>query len=1181
MKISSVDFPSELLGALRDRRLVIFAGAGVSMGKPAKLPDFKCLVSAISQGTGCQLRDEESEDQFLGRLEDDEIDVHAIAAEILQRNSCREIPRPTSLHIDLLRLHAQPEFVRLVTTNFDDLFEDAAAEHFDSAPEVFRAPALPLGWNFYGIVHLHGTSDRPESMVLTDGEFGRAYLVEGWARRFLVELFRRFSVLFVGYSHSDTIMHYLSRALPGRQSMTRFALVKNDEIEMSRWRRLGIVPVPYPKHPEDDHSALNEGVRALADYATRGLIGWRSEITKLAENPPPVDEEAASIIDDALQDPTRTRFFTRAATDAKWIEWLDRRNHFKPLFEGGELFEQDVELAQWLADSFARQHPTELVLLIARHNTQLHPNFWSRIAQIVSSQDDFPLSDKLLSQWVSLLLTTAAIPLHYVDLSRLAALCARRGLFAHLVEVFDALTAPRLTLNQASLLYTQQENTAPRLDILLTLMASSEHWIKRLWEEAIATHLEHIAQPLLARVTRRLSDRHQTYITWQHGSSNFDPENFRRHAIKPHEQDQFFRPVDVLVDAARDCLESLVSNLPNAVARWCDEFANAQAPLLRRLVLHGLSTRNDLTPDDKCEWLLRHMDIHDLPAHHEMFQIAHQIYRDLGDNQRRALIQTIRAYRYPRDEDADLRTARHHFDWLHWLHLADPDCALLAQELEDVTGEYPGFQPREHPNLTHWMGRLVRVDDETPWTVEELLMRPVAEWISDLLSYEPADPMASGRTGLLLCIEQAATQEFEWGLDLSDRLINAARWATDLWDALLRAWSKSELSDEQRQEVLGRLRATELHKAHVRSIARFLCAFTNPSPNLELNESIRLANQLATDLWDHLHGTEPDGTEFHDWLTRAINHPAGDLSQFWINSLWLSRNGQRHVHAAPNEPYRSALSRIVEDQSVIGTLGRCVLCRSLAFLLDADEPWTTEHLIPLFDVEYGLPDSTAAWCGFLYGNTTNPAIEALKPKFLTATSRLETDFQERGLAERFVEAYTYVVFFHVHDPLPDWIPALLRNVDADGRRTFAWNIGHYLRQLDDSQRVACWNRWLKQYWERRLQGVPNGLSSEEIDTMLSWLPYLDPIFSDAVDIAVRMPRVPLQDGFILDEIIEANAHKIHFEPVAKLLDYLRYCQLSPTVWRQAKDIIDQLLQSDIPKELQTSLREILAELGLD
>jgi hypothetical protein len=36
-------------------------------------------------------------------------------------------------------------------------------------------------------------------MVLTDADFGRGYLVEGWARRFLVELFRHCTVLFVGY----------------------------------------------------------------------------------------------------------------------------------------------------------------------------------------------------------------------------------------------------------------------------------------------------------------------------------------------------------------------------------------------------------------------------------------------------------------------------------------------------------------------------------------------------------------------------------------------------------------------------------------------------------------------------------------------------------------------------------------------------------------------------------------------------------------------------------------------------------------------------------------------------------------------------------------------------------------------------------------------------------------------
>ena len=37
MKIGGVDFPESLLNALRDGRLVVFAGAGVSMGETARL----------------------------------------------------------------------------------------------------------------------------------------------------------------------------------------------------------------------------------------------------------------------------------------------------------------------------------------------------------------------------------------------------------------------------------------------------------------------------------------------------------------------------------------------------------------------------------------------------------------------------------------------------------------------------------------------------------------------------------------------------------------------------------------------------------------------------------------------------------------------------------------------------------------------------------------------------------------------------------------------------------------------------------------------------------------------------------------------------------------------------------------------------------------------------------------
>ena len=221
MKVSDVEFPDSLLSALRDGSLVVFAGAGVSMGEPSGLPDFKSLAKEIARGTGQDLDEEESEDRFLGRLHDEGKKVHELAAQTLVSGQ----PQPTQLHTDLLRLFPAQQSVRLVTTNFDMLFEQAAEEVFDSKPEVFRAPALPLGSKFNGLVHVHGAVDRADDMVLTDSDFGRAYLTEGWARRFVLGLFNSYTVLFVGYSHSEVVMNYLARALPPT-GVQRFVLTK-------------------------------------------------------------------------------------------------------------------------------------------------------------------------------------------------------------------------------------------------------------------------------------------------------------------------------------------------------------------------------------------------------------------------------------------------------------------------------------------------------------------------------------------------------------------------------------------------------------------------------------------------------------------------------------------------------------------------------------------------------------------------------------------------------------------------------------------------------------------------------------------------------------------------------------------------------------------------------------------
>ena len=107
-------------------------------------------------------------------------------------------------------------------------------------------------------------------MVLTHRDFGRAYLTEsdGWARRFLIGLFANYTVLFVGYSHNDTIMTYLTPSLPPDGGQQRFALIGDRSDDSDHWHRMGVEPVTFHQTDVDDFSGLHTGCCRIGRFSS-------------------------------------------------------------------------------------------------------------------------------------------------------------------------------------------------------------------------------------------------------------------------------------------------------------------------------------------------------------------------------------------------------------------------------------------------------------------------------------------------------------------------------------------------------------------------------------------------------------------------------------------------------------------------------------------------------------------------------------------------------------------------------------------------------------------------------------------------------------------------------------------------------------------------------------------------
>jgi hypothetical protein len=295
MIIKGVDFPEHLIEAQKSGELVIFAGAGVSVDSPSSLPDFNELAKQIASGTNKQRESNEPIDHFLGRLEAKGVDVHRRAYEILSRNESK----PNLIHSTLLSLFPSRDAIKLVTTNFDSHFTAAGTALFESPMQAFYAPALPLGYRFSGIIYLHGCITNPyEDLVLTDTDFGRAYLTDGWATSFLRQMFGEFAVLFVGYSHSDSVMNYLSRALvPGNQH--RYALTTS---EPEHWKYLGIEPIIYECPSPKEHGEAVKAVGSWVSLSRMGSLDHQQRIRAIVEGPPPFEKEYEDYLKNALKE---------------------------------------------------------------------------------------------------------------------------------------------------------------------------------------------------------------------------------------------------------------------------------------------------------------------------------------------------------------------------------------------------------------------------------------------------------------------------------------------------------------------------------------------------------------------------------------------------------------------------------------------------------------------------------------------------------------------------------------------------------------------------------------------------------------------------------------------------------------------------------------------------------------
>ena len=295
--------PDKLVQDLEDDRVVLFCGAGISMG--AGLPNYKGLVEHCCKELTYPMPEEQSSDwdwpdRMLGALE-----THFTAEQVrrIVADRLNQKPHTLSLHRAILKLAQtrRREGLRLVTTNFDTYFEKAC-KTLGIRTNWHSGPVLPIPRNdrkgtWSSLVYLHGRLDESatQQLVLTSADFGRAYLTEAWAARFVARLFADFTVLFIGYSFNDPVLRYMTDAFAAEDAEARFAQPRGPAyIFVSHQSGAPLHPKPYQDRnlqaifydDAKNHLSLKQTLVTWADWRADYLANTTRLINSIAPRRP-------------------------------------------------------------------------------------------------------------------------------------------------------------------------------------------------------------------------------------------------------------------------------------------------------------------------------------------------------------------------------------------------------------------------------------------------------------------------------------------------------------------------------------------------------------------------------------------------------------------------------------------------------------------------------------------------------------------------------------------------------------------------------------------------------------------------------------------------------------------------------------------------------------------------------
>lgn len=1068
MYLNDIDFPNKIIDSIQSHKFVVFAGAGASVDPPTSLPDFKNLTMEIAEGTGKTLTKKDSCEVFLGMLKSKGVPVNEHAAKILS-GTCIE---HNKLHEAIIDLFADTEDIKIVTTNYDEMFEQVLSSRGVNST-VFNAPALPLGSDIQGIIHIHGNVNDPTYMVVTDEDFGRAYLTEGYASRFLVKLFESYTVLFIGYSYNDTILRYLTRAMSRQNADKRYIITCDRQ---SDWASLGINPIWLPKGRRK-FVTMREGLIKLGAAVKKDLLDWQYQLSAISDAPPK-DLTVDTEIDYCLESIERSRVLANSVHGKAWIDFLNEKKVFEGCFSNtSSLSEADSLWGNWLCDNFVGKEDDAIIQLIYKHNNCISDGFINIIIQKLIRNKG--INNEQLSAYIALFGSSIRNPW---IVSRLVEDACEKKQYVLAYELYKHLLSCDLILQRG---WYSKDSFEYKHSF-----AGNYYEIHRSWELIKGAICNKSPYDVMIMVRETIEKIHNQYVFVNKASKESEPWEMCMLNIEEHDdgdrEDILLIIVQMYIDAA-DSLKAQDENLLKS-ALWHD--LKSESTLMKKVVLKAIRITLVYKPAEVLDILINGSFLDDSCVKEQAFLLVSEFFMSFDDEEKDLLVDRIEAINHGSEDRTELYTV---YNWLVWIQRVDGKNKRINSIVERLHIEY-GFEPRKHPELNIESSSAVWIPDKSPLSEDELRELSVNDAVNYIKDYKGDQFDGPNRYGLLRVLENCVSSDYLWAKSIITELIHQDIKEDDIWEHVFYGLDKSEFSLEDSVDLLSYLSSNVKRFSYDKSVANFLFNILRREDIKE--EYLKYENTLfcvSEKIWTNRSRKKE---KLDRCIDLTLNTTTGIIVYSWI--YMISHTNDLCIP----EKYKDYFEKILNMKSWEKKVSVCLLAGHFNFLCYRDKDWCVDHLIPLLIGEEKNYFSEA-WEGMVFfsGRINKDTVDIIAPVFLKAVKHIKW---LKGEARRgFIELWLTLLIYVIDKPTFKHIPEFYRSATEDDVKQFIELIENRLNTMNDSEKEKWWDNWLKHFLDNRKDNKPVPITEKENQAILDLVLQLEVVFDSAVRTVCR------------------------------------------------------------------------------